>query len=127
MYITRENAGLPFKRIMRTLFYKNPGIKCSFEAINVAKFIDDPPNHNPSKRSRIGDLIYLIDSPELADKLRSYPEDFRFSCGGFNVTLRGGIRGSHLNAQFTKSFSSSVMLGAASEAMRNAQANAGGP
>ena len=76
MYITRENAGLPFKRIMRTLFYKNPGIKCSFEAINVSKFIDDPPNYNPSKRSRIGDLIYLIDSPELADKLRNYPEDF---------------------------------------------------
>ena len=128
MYVTRDNANLPLKRIMRSLFYKNPALKSSFEAINVSKFLDNPPDYNPARRSRIGDVIYLLDSPTLADKLRAYPEEFKFQCGGgFTVTLKGGIWGSQLNAQFTKSFSSSVMMGAASEAMKNAQSSYGGP
>ena len=128
MYVTRDNANLPLKRIMRSLFYKNPGLKSAFEAIHVSRFIDNPPDYNPARRSRIGDIIYLLDSPSLADKLRNYPEDFRFQCGGgFSVTLRGGIRGSQLSTQFTKSFSSSVMMGAAAEAMKSAQSGHGGP
>ena len=128
MYVTRDNAGLPLKRIMRSLFYKTPAIKSPFEAINVSKFIDNPPDFNPSRRSRIGDIIYLQDSPELAEKLRAFPEDFKFPCGGgFSVTLKGGIRDTQMNVQFTKAFSSSVMLGSANEAMRTARSNAGGP
>ena len=130
MYVTRDNANLPLKRIMRSLFYKNPTIKSSFEAIHVSRFVDNPPDYNPAKRSRIGDVIYLLDSPALADKLRAFPEDFKFQCGGgFTVTLKGGIRGSasHLSTQFTKSFASSVMMGAAAEAMRNAQGGGEGP
>ena len=128
MYVTRDNANLPLKRIMRSLFYKNPAIKSSFEAIHVSKFVDNAPDYNPARRSRIGDVIYLLDSPSLADKLRAYPEDFKFQCGGgFTVTLKGGIRGSQLTTQFTKSFASSVMLGAAAEAMRNAQNSSGNP
>ena len=46
--------------------------------------------------------------------------------GGFTVTLKGGIRGSQLNTQFTKAFSSSVMLGSTAEAMRNASQGQGG-
>ena len=128
MYVTRDNANLPLKRIMRSLFYKNPSLKSSFEAIHVSRFVDNPPDYNPARRSRIGDIIYLLDSPSLADKLRAFPEDFKFQCGGgFTVTLKGGIPGSHLTTQFTKSFASSVMLGAAAEAMRNAQSSNGGP
>ena len=122
MYVTRDNANLPLKRIMRSVFYKHPDLKSAFEAIHVSKFVDNPPDFNPSRRSRIGDIIYLLDSPTLADKLRHYPEDFKFQCGGgFTVTLKGGIRGTQSSAQFTKAFSSSVMLGATAEAMRNAQ------
>ena len=117
MYVTRDNANLPLKRIMRSLFYKHPEIKSAFEAIHVSKFIDNPPNFNASRRSRIGDVIYLLDSPSLADKLRAFPEDFKFQCGGgFTVTLKGGIRNTQLSTQFTKAFSSSVMLGSAAEA-----------
>ena len=127
MYVTRDNANLPLKCVMRSIFYKHPDIKSSFEAIHVSKFVDNPPGFNPSRRSRIGNVIYLLDSPYLADKLRAYPEDFKFQCGGgFTVTLKGGIRGSQLNTQFTKAFSSSVMLGSAAEAMRNAQHAQGG-
>ena len=127
MYVTRDNANLPLKCVMRSIFYKHPDIKSSFEAIHVSKFVDNPPGFNPSRRSRIGNVIYLLDSPYLADKLRAYPEDFEFQCGGgFTVTLKGGIRGSQLNTQFTKAFSSSVMLGSAAEAMRNAQQAQGG-
>ena len=82
MYVTKDNANLPLKRIMRSLFYKNPAIKSSFEAIHVSRFIDNPPDYNPARRSRIGDVIYLLDSPALADKLRAFPEDFKFQCGG---------------------------------------------
>ena len=122
MYVTRDNANLPLKRIMRSVFYKHPDLKCAFEAIHVSRFLDNPPGFNPSKHSRIGNIIYLLDSPALADKLRNYPEDFKFQCGGgFTVTLKGGIRDTQLTAQFTKAFSSSVMLGATAEAMRNAQ------
>ena len=47
--------------------------------------------------------------------------------GGFSVTLRGGIRSSQLSTQFTKSFSSAVMMGAAAETMKTAQSRQGGP
>ena len=131
MYVTKDNANLPIKRIMRSLFYKNPAIKSAFEAIHVSRFTDNPPGFNPARRSRIGDVIYLLDSPTLADKLRAYPEDYKFQCGGgFTVTLKGGIRGpQQLSAQFTQAFSSSVMMGSAAEAMQNAQkgSGAGGP
>ena len=82
MYVTKDNANLPLKRIMRSIFYKHPEIKCSFEAIHVSKFVDNPPGFDPSRRSRIGDVIYLLDSPALAEKLKPYPEDFKFQCGG---------------------------------------------
>ena len=82
MYVTRDNANLPLKIIMRSIFYKHPEIKCSFEAIHVSRFIDNPPRFDSSRRSRIGDVIYLLDSPALADKLRAFPEDLKFQCGG---------------------------------------------
>ena len=128
LYVTRDNANLPLKRIMRSLFYKTPALKSAFEAINVSRFVDNPPDYTPNRRSRIGDIIYLLDSPSLADKLCAYPEDFKFPCGGeVLVTLPGGIRNSQLSTQFTKSFSSAVMMGAAADAMKSAQSRQGGP
>ena len=124
MYVTKENAAIPFKRLFRNLIYRYPGLKCPLELINRATFKDNPPNYDRTKCSRIGDVIYLIDSPMLADKLRDYPEDFRFSISsGATVSLRGGIRGHQLSAQFSANFTSSVMIGSAAEAMQNAHNN----
>ena len=57
MYVTRDNANLPLKRLMRSIFYKHPDLKSSFEAIHVSRFLDNPPGFNPSC------LLYTSPSP----------------------------------------------------------------
>ena len=74
MYVTRENAAIPFKRLIRNLMYRYPALKCSLELINRSIFKDNPPGYTADRRSRIGDMIYLIDSPALAEKLKAFPE-----------------------------------------------------
>ena len=62
--------------------------------VSTTRFDSDPPNKPPGQRSRIGDVIHLFDSPELADKLKTYDEEFRFDVSpNFNVTIKGGTRG----------------------------------
>ena len=108
-------------------FYKYPDLKSGLEIISEATFTDNHPDWTPDKRSRIGDKIYLLDSPELAKKLQKYPEDFKFHLSeGFSVTLRGGIRGDDVTNQFTNSFASKVLLNSGTEAMRGAQQDATG-
>ena len=122
IYVTKENATYSIGQLLRTLFYKYPQLLCELEVVNCSTFTDDPPNFQPGKRSRIGDKIYLIDSPELADKLKNYPEEFKFYLSsGFSISIRGGIRGESQSTSFSNSFASKVMLNSSSEALRNAQ------
>ena len=126
LYLPRENAGYKFRTIGRTLFYKYPDLKSAIEIISEATFTDNHPDWTPDRRSRIGDKIYLLDSPALAKKLQKYPEDFKFHLSeGFSVTLCGGIRGDDVN-QFTSSFASKVLLNSGTEAMRGARQDAAG-
>ena len=129
LYVPRENAGFKFRTIGRTLFYKYPDLKSSLSIISEATFTENLPDWTPNRRSRIGDKIYLLDSPELATKLQKYPEDFRFHLSeGFSVTLRGGLRGEDVGTQFSSSFASKVMLTSTAEAMKSARQNTqGGP
>ena len=60
MYIPRENAALPTPRVLRTLAYKYPALRCKMRIIHETKFLDDPPNHPVGRRSRIGDTIVLL-------------------------------------------------------------------
>ena len=129
LYVPKENAGYKFRTIGRTLFYKYPDLKSPLDIISESTFTDNHPDWTPNRRSRIGDKIYLLDSPELAKKLERYPEDFKFHLSeGFSVTLRGGIRGTAVSNQFTSSFASKVLLNSTAEAMKNARDNfTGGP
>ena len=96
------------------------------EVVNCATFKEEAPNRLPGKRSRIGDKIYMIDSPQLAEKLKKFPEDFKFYLShGFSISLRGGVRGESDSTSFSAAFASKVMLSSKDEALRNAQ-NAGG-
>ena len=102
--------------------YRYPALKCSLELINRSTFKDNPPGYTADRRSRIGDMIYLIDSPALAEKLKAFPEEFRFAISnGASVSLRGGIRNQQLTTNFSAAFTSSVMINSAAEAMSNAQ------
>ena len=70
-------------------------------------------------------MIYLIDSPVLAAKLRDYPEDFRFAISnGATGSLRDGIRTQQLNTNFSAAFTSSVMIKSAAEAIYEERARA---
>ena len=85
------------------------------------RFESNPPGYQISQRSRIGDAIFLFDSPELAAKLKGYDEDFRFTVSrGFNITLKGGARGEG-HQIFSADMTSKVIVDAASQAMENAK------
>ena len=80
MYVPKEHAGLAATKILRTLFYKNPKIKTTkIKLLSKHRFETDHPNRLPNTRSRIGDTIYVFESNELAQKLKPYDEDHRFT------------------------------------------------
>ena len=117
MYLPANQAGFKDTRILRTLAYKYPALRCKMRIIHKSTFLSDPPNHPPGKRSRIGDSILLLDGEELNERLASFPEDFRFFINdGFSVTLKGGFRGEDTGVQLSKQFRSSVIIGAAAVA-----------
>lgn len=120
LYVPKENAGYKFRTIGRTLFYKYPDLRSPIEIISEATFTENHSDWTPDRRSRIGEKIYLLDSPELAKKLEKYPEDFKFRLSeGFSVTLRGGVRGDEVTTQFASSFASKVLLNSSADAMKN--------
>ena len=123
MYIPKENAKLSPVRLLRSLFYRNPVLHTSkIRFLCKSVFESDPPFHAPGMRSRIGDAILLFDSPELAEKLRPFPEDHKFFLNhGFSVTLNGGIRGMTDGPNFDPNVTSNVMQGSTEEALRNAR------
>ena len=87
--------------------------------VHASTFTDNPPNHPPGKRSRIGDTIVLLDGQALYDSLRDFPEDFKFFVNdGFSVTLRGGPRGSDTGVQLSSQFRQSVIVSSAAEALK---------
>ena len=127
MYVPFDNANLAPSKLIRALMFKNPELYTKdIKLLSRATFTSDPPNKDPAKRSRIGDRIFLFDSPSLAEKLRPYPEDKKFFLNhGFSVTLKGGHRGDPEDDIFSHSVTSIVIQSAAAEAMANAQEAAG--
>ena len=124
MYLPREQAGLSDKRILRALIRKYPDLNTDIRVITWTTFTEEHPARQPGRRSRIGDVILLLDGDEFYLKLRKYPEEFKFYLSqGFSVTLRGGIRGSDPTPNLSNQFASSVILDSAAEAMRFAMAN----
>ena len=117
MYIPANQSGFKDTRLLRTIAYKYPALRCKMRIIHKSTFLTDPPNHPVGKRSRIGDAILLLDGEELNERLSKFPEDFKFFINdGFSVTLRGGIRGEDNGVQLSAQFRQSVFIGAAAEA-----------
>ena len=72
MYVPANNASVRPARILRTLAFKYPALRCKLRIVHKSVFTDDPPNRPAGKRSRIGDTIVLLDGPELqARQLRA--------------------------------------------------------
>ena len=66
----------------------------------------------------------LLDGPDLNDKLKAFPEDFKFFVNdGFSVTLRGGVRGEDQGVQLASQFRQSVIVSSAAETLRVASAS----
>ena len=118
VYVPREQAGLTPYRLMRSLMYKNKELRTTeFQHVTTTTFESDPPNKPPGKRSRIGDIIMLFDSKELAEKLRPYPEDHKFPLNrNFTVTLKGGIRSDNQVPNFFSSTMTTNILQSAKAA-----------
>ena len=124
MYAPSNNASVNPARILRTLAFKYPALRCKLRIVHKSTFTDDPPNHPVGKRSRIGDTIILLDGPELNARLKNFPEEFKFFVNdGFSVTLRGGARGDDAGIQLASQFRQSVVVGSAAEAVRVAAAS----
>ena len=123
MYVPKQHAGLSAQRILRAVFYKHKDIYTrNVRLLSKHRFESNALGYQIGQRSRIGDDILLFDSPELAEKLKGYDEDFRFTVSkGFNVTLKGGMRGEGHQA-FSADMRSKVITGAADQALRNAMA-----
>ena len=127
MYIPRDNANLCPAKLIRALMFKYPELYTKdITILSRATFTSDPPDKDPAKRSRIGDRIFLFDSPSLAEKLRPFPEDKKFYLNrGFSVTIKGGHRGNSVTDLFSHAVTSTIIKSAAGEAMANAQEAAG--
>ena len=123
--MTRENANIRPVRLLRSLFYKTPSLHTpTIKFLCKSTFETDHPDKPPGKRSRVGDAIFLFDSPELADKLKNYDEDHRFPISNSaNVTIKGGRRGND-SVSFAAALTSSVIGGSTAEAMQRAKARA---
>ena len=121
MYLPKEQAGLTPQRILRAIFYKHRDLYTrNVKLLSKHRFESNAPGYQIGQRSRIGDAIVLFDSAELAEKLRPYDEDYRFTVSkGFNVTLKGGVRGDG-HQQFSAEMTSKVLGGATEQAMRHA-------
>ena len=121
MYVPKEHAGLSPQRILRALFYKQRDLYTrNVRLLSKHRFKANAPGFQLGQRSRIGDAILLFDSPELADKLKRYDEEHRFVVSkGFNVTLKGGMRGEG-HQSFSPEMTSSVIVNAADQAMKSA-------
>ena len=79
MYVPKENANHPPQRLIRSLFYKNPSLRTKkIMFLCKSTFDSDPPGHPAGKISRIGDAIFLFDSPELAANLYPFQETQQF-------------------------------------------------
>ena len=125
IYVTRENAKLRPVRLLRSLFFKNPQLHTpKIKFLCKSTFEADHPDKPPGRRSRIGDAIFLFDSPDLAEKLKDYDEEHRFPISNSaNVTIKGGIRGND-GINFAAALTSSVIGGASAEAIQGAKARA---
>ena len=124
MYVPANNASVRPARILRTLAFKYPALRCKLRIVHKSVFTDDPPNRPAGKRSRIGDTIVLLDGPELQARLKDFPEEFKFYVNdGFSVTLRGGVRGDDTGIHLAAQFQQSVIVGSAAEAVRVAAAS----
>ena len=125
IYVTRENANLRPVRLLRSLFFKNPSLHTpKIKFLCKSTFEADHPDKPQGRRSRIGDAIFLFDSPELAEKLKTYDEDHRFAISNSaNVTIKGGKRGND-GPNFAAALMSSVIGGSSAEAMQGAKARA---
>ena len=115
IYVPSDHALYKPERILRTLFmnYKSLFTK-DITLISTTTFEDDPPGYDPrsGKRSRIGDKIILLDSPDLADKLKTHSEDERFHLNhNFTISLKGGVRGNQAAPNFS-AISRSVVMSA---------------
>ena len=127
MYIPRDNANLCPAKLIRALMFKYPELYTKdITILSRATFTSDPPDKDPAKRSRIGDRIFLFDSPSLAEKLRPFPEDKKFFLNrGFSVTIKGGHRGNSVTDLFSHTVTSTIIKSAAGEAMAKPQKAAG--
>ena len=123
MYVPRDNANLSAGQLLRTLFYKYPDLYTpQIKLLSRATFNSDHPDKPDDKRSRIGDRILLFDSPTLAEKLRKYDENMKFTLNkGFNVTLKGGIRGNSISDNISPGALTKLIRSAAEEVMANAE------
>ena len=121
MYVPKEHAGLSPQRILRAVFYKHRDIYTrNITLLSKHRFETNPPGFQLGQRSRIGDAIFLFDSPELATKLKKYDEDYRFTVSkGFNITLKGGARGEG-HQTFSAEMTSKVIVQAVDQAMKGA-------
>ena len=111
MYIPKDMADYATARILRTLAYKYPALRCKMRAVHKTVFTSDPPNHPPGKRSRVGDAIILLDGPDLLERVQQFPADFKFFLNdGFSVTLQGGVRGEDTGVQLSAQFLSLIHI-----------------
>ena len=124
MYVPRDNANLTAGQLIRTLFFKYSELHTTESVlISRATFDSDPPDKPEGKRSRVGDIILLFDSPTLTEKLRPFDEGKQFFLNkGVSVTLKGGFRGISISDNIAPSALSKLMNSSVAEAMANAEA-----
>ena len=109
-----------------------PQLNKPYTIIQTSKFTTEGPGHIPGRRSRIGDLIVLIEgSKEFMRGLREFHEDHKFRLsGGLQIIIKGGVRlgqkhKGNQELELSDIFKSLIMQSTADETMEKKRQNAG--
>ena len=115
---------MPIPIIMGILAKKYPQLSHNYKILQTSRFTTEGRNHIPGRRSRVGDMIVLMEaSKEFISALKTFPEDFPFRMsGGWWMTNKGGIRAGlrksdQKELELSDIFKSLIMEGAADETM----------
>ena len=95
VYIPAQYSKMSIALIFGIIGKNYPQLCQPYRILQTSTFTSEGPNHVPGRRSRVGDMIVLIQgSKEFLEGLRPFPEDFRFKLSpAWSLTLKGGGKG----------------------------------
>ena len=130
IYLPEQYAKMPVTLLMSILGKKYPILRRPYKILQTSVFTSEGPGYIPGRRSRIGDMILLIEgSKKFMAGLETFNEDHRFRLSGnWRIQIRGGKRigqgrRNSPDLELSEGLQSLVMQASADETMEQTKRN----